>query len=218
MYALRESTETTLPLSDSSVTTSSPQLTASIFSLKSTHSEREREREGEWQSTWTRLCERRVSSPVSRSDKQNTMLTLFSSDSSPVCAHVGADDKRVPVAFDKGQHIVAHRQIRDVIPEVQTADPVIRLTVHKRAVFEPEASPTVLSPWKHLASVSPRNRQLSFKRQKRNLKRTKRKTKPKHAAGRNETTTRLVSHWHSLGWLFCQHNIYNIKQEKRLLC
>lgn len=119
-------------------------------------------------------------------------LTLSPSDSRPVSPHVGADGKRVPVAFDKGQHIVTHRQVRDVIPELYAADPVIGRTVHQRAVFEPKAPLAVLSPGKHPAAVPPRSGQLTFKGQKRNLKMSKGKTKPKHAQGRtkrNNNTT-----------------------------
>lgn len=47
-----------------------------------------------------------------------TVLTLLSSDPSPLCVHVGANDERVAVWFGEGQHIVPRRQVCDVIPEV----------------------------------------------------------------------------------------------------
>lgn len=100
------STQSTCPFLDSIMTTWSPQLTALIFSLLSTHSvDHTAEVRGEplqQSRLYIHLC----------------MLTLFAPHPCPVLALISANDKGIPVPFDKREHTEPRRQMSDVKAQV----------------------------------------------------------------------------------------------------
>lgn len=130
------STLYTEPFSDSRVTSSSPQATASILSLHFTNSAETSAADQIWnlkiRLTW------------------RTRLTLLAPHSGSVSPVAGAHDKRVPVGFEESQRACARRQIRGVEGDTEELNSSIVRPVS--AVLQPEAAPAVLSPRQHCAS------------------------------------------------------------------